>query len=259
MHFSPDEVAAARETVYARLPPTPQYAWPMLRERLGFPVWVKHENHTPAGAFKVRGGLTYFAALVREQPGVRGVVSATRGNHGQSVGLAARRTGWRRPSWCRTATRARRTRPCAPWASRWSSTATTSRPRANTPSASRSARGCTWCRPSIATWCSGVMTYWLEFFESFAPGERARRRVRAHRPGLRVSAPRPRPARTPARRAGWSAWCRRMRPAYLDSFRAGRVRRGAGHDRAGRRHGLPHRRRRGARRSSCAKPTTSSP
>ena len=80
-------------TVHAVMPPTPQYAWPLLRERLGITVWVKHENHTPAGAFKVRGGLTYFETLLREQPGLSGVISATRGNHGQSVGMAARRCG----------------------------------------------------------------------------------------------------------------------------------------------------------------------
>jgi threonine dehydratase len=93
MRFTADDFDAARRTVYAHLPPTPQYAWPMLRERLGVPVWVKHENHTAAGAFKVRGGLTYFDALVREQPGLAGVISATRGNHGQSVGFAARLHG----------------------------------------------------------------------------------------------------------------------------------------------------------------------
>ena len=93
MIFPREEVAAARQTVYAVMPPTPQYAWPMLCERLGMKVWVKHENHTPAGAFKVRGGLTYFEQLARDQPAVRGVVSATRGNHGQSVGFAARKYG----------------------------------------------------------------------------------------------------------------------------------------------------------------------
>ncbi len=89
--FSAEQVRRAMATVHSVMPPTPQYAWPLLRERLGFTVWVKHENHTPAGAFKVRGGLTYFETLVLEQPEVAGVISATRGNHGQSVGLAARR------------------------------------------------------------------------------------------------------------------------------------------------------------------------
>ncbi|MBO9647573.1 MAG: threonine dehydratase [Variovorax sp.] len=93
MSFTSEEVQSARAIVRATVPPTPQYAWPLLRERLGFTVWVKHENHTPAGAFKVRGGLTYFDALARNEPGIAGVVSATRGNHGQSVGWAARRFG----------------------------------------------------------------------------------------------------------------------------------------------------------------------
>jgi threonine dehydratase len=93
MRFTPGEIEAARRTVYAAMPPTPQYAWPLLAQRLSCTVWVKHENHTPAGAFKLRGGLTYFETLAREQPEVRHVISATRGNHGQSVGFAARRHG----------------------------------------------------------------------------------------------------------------------------------------------------------------------
>ena len=93
MNFSREEIDAARRTVHDVMPPTPQYAWPLLRERLGMTVWVKHENHTPAGAFKVRGGLTYFAGLVRNGGGARGVITATRGNHGQSVGFAARKYG----------------------------------------------------------------------------------------------------------------------------------------------------------------------
>ena len=93
MRFTADEIADARRTVQAALPPTPQYAWPLLAEALRGEVWLKHENHTPVGAFKLRGGLTYFDALRRTQPGVRHVISATRGNHGQSVGFAARRHG----------------------------------------------------------------------------------------------------------------------------------------------------------------------
>ena len=91
--FTRDEVDDARAIVRTTVPPTPQSAWPLLRERLGFTVWVKHENHTPAGAFKLRGGLTYFDTLVRRSPGLAGVVAATRGNHGQSVGWAAARFG----------------------------------------------------------------------------------------------------------------------------------------------------------------------
>jgi threonine dehydratase len=77
------------------MPPTPQYRWPLLDERTGAEVWVKHENHTPLGAFKVRGGLVYFDHLRRTQTAVKGVVCATRGNHGQSVAFAARRNGFR--------------------------------------------------------------------------------------------------------------------------------------------------------------------
>ncbi len=83
---------AAAEVVYSAMPPTPQYRWPLLCERVGAEVWVKHENHAPTGAFKVRGGLVYFDALSRRGR-VAGVVAATRGNHGQSVGFAAARYG----------------------------------------------------------------------------------------------------------------------------------------------------------------------
>ena len=93
MNFSREEIEAAQRTVYAAMPATPQYAWPLLGARLGCRVWAKHENHSPLGAFKVRGGLTYMEALARTQPALRHVVSATRGNHGQSIGFAAARHG----------------------------------------------------------------------------------------------------------------------------------------------------------------------
>jgi threonine dehydratase len=83
----------AARIVHAAMPATPQYAWPQLCELLRAEVWLKHENHTPVGAFKLRGGLVYFDALQRREPACRGVVAATRGNHGQSVALAARRYG----------------------------------------------------------------------------------------------------------------------------------------------------------------------
>jgi len=91
--FTREEIEAAQRTVHAAMPPTPQYAWPLLAQRLGATVWAKHENHTPVGAFKIRGGLTYFETVTREHPEVRHVISATRGNHGQSVGFAAQRHG----------------------------------------------------------------------------------------------------------------------------------------------------------------------
>lgn len=87
------EIERAADTVYAAMPPTPQYVWPLICEAAGTTVWVKHENHTPTGAFKVRGGLAYMADLRRTRPGVEGVVAATRGNHGQSIAFAARASG----------------------------------------------------------------------------------------------------------------------------------------------------------------------
>lgn len=90
-----DELAAACAQVRAHVPPTPQREWPLLSARLGAEAWVKHENHAPTGAFKVRGGLVALARLKRERPEVAGVISATRGNHGQSLAFAARVHGLR--------------------------------------------------------------------------------------------------------------------------------------------------------------------
>lgn len=87
------QIEAASDVIYQVLAPTPQYRWPLLCKRLGTDIWVKHENHTPIGAFKIRGGLIYFHHLARERDRTQGVISATRGNHGQSVGFAARRYG----------------------------------------------------------------------------------------------------------------------------------------------------------------------
>jgi threonine dehydratase len=85
----------AVKLVHSIMLPTPQYAWPLLCKRVGAQVWVKHENHTPTGAFKVRGGLVLLDALKRADPKLSGVVSATRGNHGQSVAFAGKRHGVR--------------------------------------------------------------------------------------------------------------------------------------------------------------------
>lgn len=93
MHPTLTDIELAARVVYSAMPATPQYCWPLLCERLGTEVWVKHENHTPVGAFKIRGGLVYFAEIAKTSQGLKGVISATRGNHGQSVGYAARRHG----------------------------------------------------------------------------------------------------------------------------------------------------------------------
>jgi len=87
------DLDTAAAVVYAAMRPTPQQRWPLLDERCGAGVWVKHENQTPVGAFKIRGGLVYFDHLTRTTGAVRGVVGATRGNHGQSIGFAAARHG----------------------------------------------------------------------------------------------------------------------------------------------------------------------
>jgi threonine dehydratase len=88
-----DDIEQAARLVYQVMPATAQYPWPLLAERLGCTVWVKHENHTPTGAFKVRGGITFMHWLKRTHPHVRGIVTATRGNHGQSLALAASALG----------------------------------------------------------------------------------------------------------------------------------------------------------------------
>ena len=93
MMFTLAEVEAALPVVREHVAPTPQYAWPLLRLRTGVDVVVKHENHAPTGAFKVRGGLTYLNALRREHPGCQGIISATHGNHGQSLAFAGRLAG----------------------------------------------------------------------------------------------------------------------------------------------------------------------
>jgi threonine dehydratase len=84
---------AAAALVRRVVPPTPQYCWPLLSRRIGAELWVKHENHTPIGAFKIRGGLVYLEEVKRSHPDICGVVTATTGNHGQSIALAAARLG----------------------------------------------------------------------------------------------------------------------------------------------------------------------
>lgn len=91
--FNFDDLEAASRIVYAHMAPTPQYAWPLLRSRLGMEVVVKHENHTPIGAFKLRGGLVYMERLKRQRAHITRAVSATRGNHGQSLAFAAKQLG----------------------------------------------------------------------------------------------------------------------------------------------------------------------
>src|SRR5438477_9070043 len=88
------EMEQARQLVYEAIQPTAQYTWPLLNERSGAELWIKHENHGPVGSFKIRGGLVYFRHL-RDRRQCAGVITATRGNHGQAIGFAARREGIR--------------------------------------------------------------------------------------------------------------------------------------------------------------------
>ncbi len=95
MRFTLESLQAAAEIVYRQVPPTPQYVWPLLSQYAGLTVWVKHENHTPIGAFKIRGGALYMSRLRQREPGCPGVIAATRGNHGQSIAVSATRQGLR--------------------------------------------------------------------------------------------------------------------------------------------------------------------
>jgi threonine dehydratase len=88
-----ETLQSAAAIVYQTVSPTPQYPWPLLKAAIGAEIWVKHENHLPIGAFKLRGGLVYFDDLAKRKLKASGVISATRGNHGQSVGFAARQYG----------------------------------------------------------------------------------------------------------------------------------------------------------------------
>src|SRR6266542_1503887 len=88
-----EEIREAQKLIYSVMQPTPQISWPLLNQMLPAEVWVKHENHTPIGAFKARTAVVYAAELFRGPDRIRGLITATRGNHGQSVALAGKRFG----------------------------------------------------------------------------------------------------------------------------------------------------------------------
>ena len=94
-HITARDFEATTAEVHENIKPTPQHRWPLLSERTGAEVWVKHENHTPTGSFKIRGGAIYLAEVLRKSPNIKGVIAATLGNHGQSVACAATRRGLR--------------------------------------------------------------------------------------------------------------------------------------------------------------------
>jgi threonine dehydratase len=171
MNFSREEVESSRQTVYAVMTPTPQYAWPLLRERLGLPVWVKHENHTPTGAFKIRGGLTFFDGLARRQPGLRGVISATRGNHGQSVALAARRAGLGATIVVPHGNSVEKNAAMRALGATLVEHGDDFQAAREHASALAAQQGLQMVPSFHRDLVRGVMTYWVEFFESFPPGQ----------------------------------------------------------------------------------------
>ena len=212
MIFKPDEVDAARQTVYAVMPPTPQYAWPMLRERLGMKVWVKHENHTPAGAFKVRGGLTYFSALAAAGGGASGVITATRGNHGQSVGFGARKYGLAATIVVPHGNSRRKergdARPGRHAHRAWRRLPGGARTRDPAGGRTGPAHGALVPpRPD-----QGRDDLLARILRELRARRGTGRGVRADRPGIGVLRRGRGPQSTPARARRWSAWCRRTRP-----------------------------------------------
>ena len=112
--FSRGDLDGAADLVYETLSPTHKWAWPLLAKRTGSEVWVKHENHTPIGAFKVRGGLVLLDHLVRTNSVGNGLITATRGNHGQSIPLPPGSTACPSKCWHRAATHWKRMLPCGP-------------------------------------------------------------------------------------------------------------------------------------------------
>jgi len=148
-----DEVRAAAELVYRLMLPTPQYRWPLLCERLGTEVWVKHENHTPIGAFKARTAIVYAEELLKREPGTRGLIAATRGNHGQSVALAAQRKNLECVIVVPYGNSVAKTRPCARKAPSSSNTVKISRPHWSTRRSWQPSWDITSCRPIIGISC----------------------------------------------------------------------------------------------------------
>src|SRR6516225_4798123 len=107
-----DEVKSAADSVYRVMHPTPHYCWPLLCERLGTEAWVKHENQTPTGSFKARTAVVYVEELMKRAPQTRGLVTATRGNHGNRLHWQRSALRCRPSSSCRSATASRRTPRC---------------------------------------------------------------------------------------------------------------------------------------------------
>ena len=222
MVFDNDEVEAARRTVYAVMPPTPQYAWPLLQDRLGMRVWVKHENHTPAGAFKVRGGLTYFAGLAQSAGAPAGVITATRGNHGQSVGFGARKYGLAATIVVPHGNSVEKNAAMRALGAQLIEHGEDFQAAREHAAALAAERGLHMVPSFHRDLIKGVMTYWLEFFESFARGEEPEAVFVPIGQGSGFCAAAAARAHTGARSALVGVVSAHA-TTYLDSFRAGRV------------------------------------
>lgn len=171
MKYTRGEVEAARAVVGRIVPPTPQYAWPLLEKRLGQRVWVKHENHTPVGAFKVRGGAVYFDALVKGGSAPAGVITATRGNHGQSVAWAARRSGFDATIVVPHGNSAEKNAAMRALGATLVEHGEDFQAAREHAVALAHSRGLHMVPSFHRDLVLGVMTYWVEFFESFKDGD----------------------------------------------------------------------------------------
>ena len=220
--FRREEVEQAAATVRRFVPATPQFAWPLLRERLGLTVWVKHENHTPAGAFKIRGGMTYFDALVRREPAVRGVISATRGNHGQSVGWGARHFGLAATIVVPHGNSVEKNAAMRALGVTLLEQEQDFQAAREHAMAMAAERGLLMVPSFHRDLVLGVMSYWLEFFDSFPPGEEPAVVYVPLGQGSGFCAAAAARAHT-GRRSRLVGVVSAHATTYLDSFRAGRV------------------------------------
>jgi threonine synthase len=166
MQFTLNDLAVAHRLVTAYMPPTPQHAWPLLAERVGAQVWVKHENHTPTGSFKVRGALTFIDWLKHTYPDARGICTATRGNHGQGQAWAATAAGLTAKVYVPRGNSVEKNAAMRAFGAElveFGEDFDSAREEAYRVAARR---GCSSCRRSTGSWCAGVATYGYELFQA---------------------------------------------------------------------------------------------
>jgi len=220
----PDRSAleAALSIVREAVPPTPQQRWPLLDRRVGAQVWVKHENHTPVGAFKLRGGLVYLSGLRRREPQCRALVSATRGNHGQSIAFAAARHGLAATIVVPHGNSVEKNAAMRSLGAELIEHGADFQAAREYAIAWAEARGAHMVPSFHADLVAGVASGWIEFFASFAPGEAPEVLFVPIGLGSGICA-------AAAARACCGVATRLIgvvsahAPAYLESFRAGRA------------------------------------